>query len=182
MALLKSGSRLRSQVDTTEMIVVRAPEEDLDLRAGGHPVVDLGATPEAGLELVAGEPALVGKRYTREAGDLESLVTKAGQAGLAIGDTPLVRLGRIGNCRGGRLPHLGRPTREMDQSRWKALARPDGREGLDRADLAQGVWRRGTFVRRSARAAAGVEPHQGAAAIALVRHLDVGAGASRICQ
>jgi hypothetical protein len=89
MAILKAGSRLRSQVDPTEVIVVRAPAVDLDLRIGGHPVIDLAAQPEPGLALDPGEPALVGKRYTRDEGDLEILVTKGGPGGLAVAGEPL---------------------------------------------------------------------------------------------
>lgn len=89
MPILKAGSRLRSQVDSTEVIVVRAPADDVELLIGGHPAVDIAAEPAAGLAAVPGEPALVGKRYTRDEGDLELLVTKAGTAGMAIGTTPL---------------------------------------------------------------------------------------------
>ena len=35
---LKPGVRLRSATDTTEVIVVRAPGEPVDLRCGGHPM------------------------------------------------------------------------------------------------------------------------------------------------
>jgi hypothetical protein len=92
MPVLKAGARLRSQVDTTEIIVVRAPADDVDVRIGGHPAIEVGAQPHAGLALdpSAGEPALLGKRYTRDAGDVELLVTKAGTAALSIGATPLV--------------------------------------------------------------------------------------------
>lgn len=90
MAQLKAGSRLRSQVDATEVIVVRAPSDPVDLLIGGHPAIDLAAEPGAGLVADgAVEAALVGKRYTRDEGDLELLVTKAGGAGLAIGATAL---------------------------------------------------------------------------------------------
>lgn len=84
MALLKSGSRLKSQVDATELIVVRAPAGEVDLRVGGHPAIDLAATPQDGLVLEAGEPALVGKRYVRAEDDIELLVTKGGQGALTI--------------------------------------------------------------------------------------------------
>jgi len=40
---LKTGERLRSATDTTEVIVVRAPSEAIDLRCGGHPMVALDA-------------------------------------------------------------------------------------------------------------------------------------------
>lgn len=93
MAVLKAGSRLRSQVDATEVIVVRAPAGEIDLVIGGHPAIDIAAEPQAGLVAASpgadAGPALVGKRYTRDEGDLELLVTKAGGSGLAIGTTPL---------------------------------------------------------------------------------------------
>jgi hypothetical protein len=85
MAVLKAGSRLRSQVDATEVIVVRAPAEDLGLTMGGHPAIDIAATPSSGLTPQGGgDPVLVGKRYTRASGDLEILVTKAGGCSLAV--------------------------------------------------------------------------------------------------
>jgi hypothetical protein len=90
MAVLKAGSRLRSQVDATEVIVVRAPSEEIDLLIGGHPVIDIAAEPAP--DLVAdgtADAALIGKRYTRDEGDLELLVTKAGGGGLSIGPTAL---------------------------------------------------------------------------------------------
>ena len=90
MTTLKAGSRLRSQVDTTEVIVVRAPAHDIDLRIGGHPAIDPAATPDGGLVAEGGEePALVGKRYTRDGEDLEVLVTKGGAAGLSADGVPL---------------------------------------------------------------------------------------------
>ena len=39
---LKSGQRLRSQVCTTEVIVVRVPADDITLSCGGAPMVELG--------------------------------------------------------------------------------------------------------------------------------------------
>jgi hypothetical protein len=89
MPVLKAGTRLRSQVDGTEVIVVRAPGAEVDLRIGGHPAIATTAEPEPGLVAVAGEPALIGKRYTRVEGDLEILVTKAGAAGLAVAEVAL---------------------------------------------------------------------------------------------
>lgn len=78
MTILKTGSRLRSQVDDTQLVVVRAPAGDLDLRIGGHPVVDINAEPGTGLSPAPGEGTMLGKRYAREEGDLELLVTKPG--------------------------------------------------------------------------------------------------------
>jgi hypothetical protein len=89
---LKPGTRLRSQVDGTEVIVVRSPADDLAVACGGQPMIDVAAEPEPGLA-PAGEPVAgtqLGKRYTL-AGDaaVELLVTKPGKYGLSIGGTPL---------------------------------------------------------------------------------------------
>jgi hypothetical protein len=90
---LKPGTRLRSQVDGTEAIVVRSPADDLGVACGGQPMIDVVAEPEPGLA-PAGEPVegtQLGKRYTlaRDAA-IELLVTKPGKYGLSIDGTPLV--------------------------------------------------------------------------------------------
>jgi hypothetical protein len=90
---LKSGARLRSQVCTTEVIVVRPGAGSVSLTCGGAPLVDLKATPAEGLTAAAGldTGSLLGKRYTAAADEqLEVLVTKAGAGTLGDGDTPLV--------------------------------------------------------------------------------------------
>ena len=53
---LKPGTRLRSQVDATEVIVVQSPADDLDVACGGQPMIDVAAAPEPGLA-PAGDPA-----------------------------------------------------------------------------------------------------------------------------
>ena len=89
---IKTGGRYRSQVCETELIVVRPLPGDLDLTCGGHPVIDLKAEPTAGLSLKEGTDTgtALGKRYTDASGELELLVTKAGQGSLALGGQPLV--------------------------------------------------------------------------------------------
>jgi hypothetical protein len=89
---LKPGTRLRSQVDGTEVIVVRSPADDVGVACGGQPMIDVAAAPEPGLA-AAGEPVAgtqLGKRYTL-AGDaaIELLVTKPGKYELSIDGTPL---------------------------------------------------------------------------------------------
>lgn len=83
---LKNGARLRSQVDATEVIVVRGLPGDVDLSCGGHPMVDLQATPAEGLSVAEGLDGgtQLGKRYTDEAGGLELLVTKPGGGTLTL--------------------------------------------------------------------------------------------------
>ena len=88
---LKAGSRLRSAADTTEVVVVRAPSGDVDLRCGGHPMVAVGGDGPSGTELDAkfAGPTQLGKRYTDDAGELEVLCTKAGEGALSVGDVLL---------------------------------------------------------------------------------------------
>lgn len=85
----KTGTRLKSQVDDTQIIVVKASAVLDDLRCGGQPMIPLEAA-SSGLSL---DPALsdgtvMGKRYVDEDG-AEVLVTKAGVGTLSIGVTPL---------------------------------------------------------------------------------------------
>jgi hypothetical protein len=90
MAVLKAGSRLKSQVDDTQFVVVKAPADDIDVRVGGHPVIDTKDEPDGSLSLEAGEGTLMGKRYVRGADDLEFLITKAGQGDLTVDGEVLV--------------------------------------------------------------------------------------------
>jgi hypothetical protein len=87
---LTPGLRLRSQVCSTQLIVIRPA--DITLTCGGHPMIDLTAEPAPGLTAAGGgEPGQLGKRYTApDHEDLELLVTKAGSSGLAADGVPLV--------------------------------------------------------------------------------------------
>lgn len=86
----KPGTKLRSVADTTEVVVVRAPAEDVDVRCGGHPMTAGGA---------GGDPrplapdfatgTQLGKRYVNEAASLELLCTKAGAGTLSVGPEAL---------------------------------------------------------------------------------------------
>ena len=89
---LRTGARLRSQVCTTEVIVVRPGAGSVFLTCGGQAMVDLADTSEAGTPAAGLDGgSLLGKRYTATADDtLELLVTKAGAGTLGDGDTPLV--------------------------------------------------------------------------------------------
>jgi hypothetical protein len=76
----------------TEVVVVRSPADDIDLRCGGHPMVPLGEEPPADLALdpAFAEGTTLGKRYTNAGGDLEILGTKPGAGSLSVGDEVLV--------------------------------------------------------------------------------------------
>ena len=85
MALLKAGARLQSAVCTTEIIVVKAPDREIDISCGGAPMLGMDeARPAEAPPAQAEEPTLLGKRYTNVDEDLEVLCTKAGDGSLAV--------------------------------------------------------------------------------------------------
>jgi hypothetical protein len=88
---LRPGSRLRSAVDATEVVVVKPPAGPVDLRCGGHPMVPLGS--EGGAEAAPSPDhaggTLLGKRYVDADQTLEVLCTKPGDGSLSVGDDPL---------------------------------------------------------------------------------------------
>ncbi|MCD4524241.1 hypothetical protein [Nocardioides sp. cx-173] len=82
---LQVGQALTSAVDSTAVIVTRAPTGEVDLTCGGVAMAKpgegaSGATPDPAL---AGETKL-GKRYVDEADTIEVLCTKPGQYALAL--------------------------------------------------------------------------------------------------
>ena len=88
--MAKTGTRLRSQVCDTEVIIVRAADSLDDLRAGGEPMVPHDSTVEPGRAPQEGfaDGHAIGKRYVDDNG-AEVLVTKAGAGTLSVGTTPL---------------------------------------------------------------------------------------------
>jgi len=85
---LKAGARLRSSVCSTEVAVVKAPADAVDLRCGGHPMVPIADRPPDGLSVEAGfdEGTLIGKRYADADMGIEVLCTKAGEGSLSVGE------------------------------------------------------------------------------------------------
>jgi hypothetical protein len=88
---IRPGSRLRSQIDDTEIIVIRAVPGDVALTCGGHPMIELDAQPAPGLTATHGasDETHLGKRYTLAGTNLEVLVTKPGHGTLALGGQAL---------------------------------------------------------------------------------------------
>ena len=87
---LKAGTRIRSSVCATELMVIQCPDGDLDLRCGGAAVIALGEEPAGGaVDPGHKDGTQIGKRYVNEAGDLELLCTKPGEGSLAVGDVKL---------------------------------------------------------------------------------------------
>jgi len=83
---LKAGSRLFSLACTTEVIVVKAPAEEVELTIGGvAPADSVDARPESPAVADGHEgPSVVGKRYVDEAGTIEVLCTKSGAGAVAL--------------------------------------------------------------------------------------------------
>ena len=89
---LKVGQTLSSAVDSTSLVVVRAPQGDVDVTCGGAPMTGpgetaSGATPQG----EAGSGLLMGKRYADEALGLELLCVKPGDYAVAVNGTPLAQ-------------------------------------------------------------------------------------------
>lgn len=81
--MLRAGDRLRSRVDSTELLVVRAPAMDVAIRCGGQPmdVQDFKLVTDAAD--AESERGNFGRRYRATGADLEVLVTKGGHAELS---------------------------------------------------------------------------------------------------
>jgi hypothetical protein len=84
--------RLRSSVCSTEVMVIQAPDGDVDVTCGGAALVPLGTPAATGgaLDPAAAGGTKIGKRYTDAAGELELLCTRAGDGALALAGMPLV--------------------------------------------------------------------------------------------
>ncbi len=91
MADLKAGTRLKSTVCATEIMVIAASGGPYDLTCGGEVLVgNNDDVPEGGsLSDNFSGGTLMGKRYTNEAGDLELLCIKSGDCSLAVGGVVL---------------------------------------------------------------------------------------------
>ena len=87
----KAGSRWKSAVCATEVVVVRPPNAPVTLACGGEALVALDEDAPAGLTLDAAlaDGSKLGKRYTDEAVGIEVLCTKPGDGTLTVDGRPL---------------------------------------------------------------------------------------------
>jgi hypothetical protein len=86
----RAGQQLVSAVDTTAVIVIKAPAGEYTLTCGGAAMVAAGEPVSA----AEPDPALmggtqIGKRYVDEADTFQVLCTKAGGGTLALDGKPL---------------------------------------------------------------------------------------------
>jgi hypothetical protein len=90
--VLKPGLRISSTTSTVQVIVVKAPGDEVDLRCGGLPMTDVtAAAPDATVQPGFEGETPLGKRYGTDDDRLLLLVTRGGDGVLTIGDTPLPR-------------------------------------------------------------------------------------------
>lgn len=88
---LKPGSRWRSSVCDTEVVVVKPPRGQASLECGGHPMVAMTTAKPEGLTLSQdhAQGSQVGKRYADDETGAEILCSKAGAGSLAIDGRPI---------------------------------------------------------------------------------------------
>jgi hypothetical protein len=86
---LKPGTKLASAVCETQVIVVRAPADDVELGCGGAPLAVAGDGAAAELDPSLAEGTLIGKRYADEELGLELLCTKGGAGTLTCNGVAL---------------------------------------------------------------------------------------------
>jgi hypothetical protein len=86
---LKPGTRLRSAVSDTEVIVIKPPSDAVALSCGG--ALMRAASDESPVTETAADDTvtMVGKRYEHEGTGLVVLCTKGGAGALSIGDAIL---------------------------------------------------------------------------------------------
>jgi len=90
MAKLKAGSRLKSAVCDTQVMVIAAPAGDVELHCGGAALLELTANaPRGAVHPDHKNGTQIGKRYVNEDGSLELLCIKPGEGSLALAGTPL---------------------------------------------------------------------------------------------
>ena len=85
MAKLSTGQRIKSGACNTEVMVILAPDDDLQLTCGG---VNMG-NGSGDLDPDFSGGTTIGKRYVNEDGSLELLCVKAGDGSLAVGGIEL---------------------------------------------------------------------------------------------
>ncbi len=84
---MKPGTKLKSAVCDTEVMVIRAA--DAVVECGGVPMADERPAERQPVNPAFAEGTKIGKRYVNAAGTVELLCVKHGQGSLAIGGEAL---------------------------------------------------------------------------------------------
>lgn len=88
---LKAGAKLKSAVCETQLMVVKAPAGEYDIRCGGvEMLAGTAVAPEgARLDPALAGGTLIGKRYVDPEEKVELLCTKGGQGSLVLNGVPM---------------------------------------------------------------------------------------------
>jgi hypothetical protein len=88
---LRPGQKLHSAVCDAQVVVVKAPADDVELGCGGAPLLDDGEQAPEGATLDAslGDGPQLGKRYADDELGLELLCTKPGSGALTANGAAL---------------------------------------------------------------------------------------------
>jgi len=90
MRVLKPGTRLKSAVCDTQVMVIKSDGAEHELRCGGAEVVDATATGSGELDPAFAEGSMMGKRYVNEGETIELLCTKGGKGSLSLDGVPIL--------------------------------------------------------------------------------------------
>ena len=82
--IYKPGTKLSSTVCKTQIMVLRAPSEELDISCGGAPMQVGDPADLNPIDDTQASGTLVGKRYTDEAETMEFLCTRGGDGSVAV--------------------------------------------------------------------------------------------------
>jgi hypothetical protein len=83
---LRVGQKLHSAVCDAQVVVIRAPEAEVDVACGGAPLLEDGqeADGSAALDASLGDGPLLGKRYVDDEAGLELLCARPGKGALTV--------------------------------------------------------------------------------------------------
>jgi hypothetical protein len=89
MRVLKPGTRLKSAVCDTQVMVIKSDGAEHDLRCGGVEVIEANAEGSGTLDPAFSEGSMMGKRYVNEGETIELLCTKGGKGSLSLDGAPI---------------------------------------------------------------------------------------------
>jgi hypothetical protein len=84
MRVLKAGSRLKSNVCDTQVMIIKVPPGEHELACGGPEMIDMNAPASGELDPAKAEATLLGKRYVDATEALELLCIKGGAGTLCL--------------------------------------------------------------------------------------------------
>jgi hypothetical protein len=86
---MKAGSKLKSAVDDTEVMIIKAVPDGV-VACGGAPMVAERSGEKGAIDPAFAEGTKIGKRYVDAAGTIELLCIKAGAGSLSLNGAALV--------------------------------------------------------------------------------------------